>query len=277
MYTGQTPYRHRRKRASTARRANGPRPPAVDVASDGIRCVLRTALPTAGMQRNKRPVFVKVTRFDPAVGWRRAVQDPRAREHDLRPLAHDGYDYHVEVENTTGDAMCVEVARYPGLGAHLYGGAGVVGLDCVVHADGAAVRGGEAGDSEWQPGRGGQRRHAADQRLRFAGEPDSGSTARQHLRLRYGGQPVHPFLHHDRERGQDEEQLVIRGGPVRNRRSDLSATQQRKPAGCLGSAVGCRGDVRLLHFSREGIYTGRGLVPRSHPSSFKGLNMRLER
>jgi hypothetical protein len=95
--------------------ANGPRPPAVDVASDGIRCVLRTALPN-GTLLNKRPVYIKVTRMDPATGGGSQFKI-RAREATIygRWLTA-GYDYHVEVENTTGDTMCVEVARYPASG-----------------------------------------------------------------------------------------------------------------------------------------------------------------
>ena len=95
--------------------ANGPRPPAVDVASDGIRCVLRTAPPN-GALLNKRSVYIKVTRMDPAAGGGAQLKI-RARESTVygRWLTA-GYDYHVEVENTTGDAMCVEVARYPATG-----------------------------------------------------------------------------------------------------------------------------------------------------------------
>ncbi len=95
---------------------NGPRPPAVAVASDGIRCVLRTALPTAGKQLDKRPVYVKVTRMDPALGGG-AQFKIRARESTIYGRwVTSGYAYHVEAENTTGDAMCVEVARYPASG-----------------------------------------------------------------------------------------------------------------------------------------------------------------
>ncbi len=104
--------------------ANGPRPPAVDVASDGIRCVLRTELPTAGMQQNKRPVYVKVTRMDPASGGG-AQFKIRAREATIYGRwVTNGFDYHVEVENTTGDAMCVEVARYPASGLTYAAGPG---------------------------------------------------------------------------------------------------------------------------------------------------------
>ena len=105
--------------------ANGPRPPAVDVSSDGIRCVLRTALPTAGMQQNKRPVYVRVTRADPVLLGGGAQFRIRAREATIygRWLTA-GYDYHVEVENTTADAMCVEVARYPASGLTYTAGPG---------------------------------------------------------------------------------------------------------------------------------------------------------
>ncbi len=39
----------------------------------------------------------------------------------------NGYDYHVEVENTTADAMCVEVARYPAAGLTYTAGPGWAG------------------------------------------------------------------------------------------------------------------------------------------------------
>ena len=76
------------------------------------------------MQQNKRPVFVKVTRFDPALGGG-AQFKIRARESTIygRWLTN-GYDYHVEVENTTGDTMCVEVARYPASGLTYMAGPG---------------------------------------------------------------------------------------------------------------------------------------------------------
>ena len=109
---------------------NGPRPPAVDVAKDGIRCVLRTAPPTFPTVLNKRPVVVKVTRMDPATGGGSKFRI-RAREATIygRWLT-TGYDYHVEVENTTADPMCVEVAAYPASGltySPYYGWLGGVG------------------------------------------------------------------------------------------------------------------------------------------------------
>ena len=68
------------------------------------------------MQQNKRPVYVRVTRMDPATGGG-AQFKIRARESTVYGRwVTGGFDYHVEVENTTGDAMCVEVARYPASG-----------------------------------------------------------------------------------------------------------------------------------------------------------------
>jgi alpha-tubulin suppressor-like RCC1 family protein len=104
--------------------ANGRRPPAVDVNSEGIRCVLRTALPAAGMQEVKRPVYLKVTRMDPALGGGTQFRI-RAREATVYGRWNTaGNDYHVEVENTTGDPMCVEVARYPKSGLTYTAGPG---------------------------------------------------------------------------------------------------------------------------------------------------------
>ncbi len=94
---------------------NGPRPPAVAVASDGIRCVIRTAVPDHTFL-DKRPVYVKVTRMDPATGGGAQVKI-RAREATIygRWLT-GGFDYHIEIENTTGEAMCVEATGYPASG-----------------------------------------------------------------------------------------------------------------------------------------------------------------
>ncbi len=102
----------------------GPRPPAVDVNADGVRCVLRTALPMPGMQQNKRPVLIKVARMDPSSGGGSQFRI-RVREATIygRWLTA-GYDYHVEVENTTADAMCVEIARYPASGLSYTAGPG---------------------------------------------------------------------------------------------------------------------------------------------------------
>jgi hypothetical protein len=76
------------------------------------------------MQQNKRPVYVKVTRMDPAAGGG-AQFKIRARESTVYGRwVTAGYDYHVEVENTSGDLICVEVARYPASGLSYASGPG---------------------------------------------------------------------------------------------------------------------------------------------------------
>ncbi len=94
--------------------SSGPRPPAVDVNVDGIRCVLRTSPPQYVTYLNKRPVMVKVSRGNAGGGSQFKI---RAREATIygRWLINN-FDYHLEVENSTGDAMCVEVTQYPASG-----------------------------------------------------------------------------------------------------------------------------------------------------------------
>ena len=86
--------------------------------------------------------------MDPAAGGASQFKI-RARESTIygRWLTA-GYDYHIEIENTTGDPMCVEVVRYPASGLTYTAGLGWVGPVAVVHIDGAGLRCGEAGDSE---------------------------------------------------------------------------------------------------------------------------------
>ncbi len=96
------------------------------MASNGIRCVISTVLPI-GTLLNKRPVFIKVTRMDPAAGGGSQFTI-RAREATIygRWLTA-GYDFHVEVENTSADAMCVDVVRYPATGLTYTSGLGWTG------------------------------------------------------------------------------------------------------------------------------------------------------
>ena len=87
------------------------RAPALQVASDGIRCVLQTLPPSVGNAQNKRGVYVAVT----------AVAGPsfqiRVRESTIYSRwTTNGYDFHVELQNTTADSICVQVTLYPGSG-----------------------------------------------------------------------------------------------------------------------------------------------------------------
>jgi hypothetical protein len=80
------------------------------------------------MQQNKRPVYVKATRMDPVLGGGSQFRI-RAREATIygRWLTAGNHQFHVEVENTTADPMCVEVARYPASGLSYTAGPGWAG------------------------------------------------------------------------------------------------------------------------------------------------------
>jgi len=87
------------------------RAPALEVASDGIRCILRTFPPTPGNSQNKRGVYV-------AVG---SVTGPsfqiRIRESTLYGRwTTNSFDFHVELQNTTADSICAEILFFPNAG-----------------------------------------------------------------------------------------------------------------------------------------------------------------
>jgi len=83
----------------------------VPVAVSGMRCVVRAFPPSPGNTQNKRGLYV-------AVG---SVSGPsfdiRVRESTIYGRwTTNGYDFHVELENTTADAMCAEVIFLPNTG-----------------------------------------------------------------------------------------------------------------------------------------------------------------
>jgi len=87
------------------------RAPALEVASDGKRCIVRTFPPSPGNTQNKRGIYVSVG----------AVSGPsfqiRVRESTIYGRwTSNGYDFHVELENTTADAMCAEIIFLPNTG-----------------------------------------------------------------------------------------------------------------------------------------------------------------
>ena len=87
------------------------RAPALEVSSDGKRCIVRTFPPSPGNTQNKRGIYVSVG----------AVSGPsfqiRVRESTIYGRwTSNGYDFHVELENTTADAMCAEIIFLPNTG-----------------------------------------------------------------------------------------------------------------------------------------------------------------
>ncbi len=202
-------------------------PPAVDVASDGMRCVLRTALPAAGLQQNKRPVYVRVTRMDPALGGGSQFKI-RVRERDgVRALA-DGGGLRLPRRGGERDGGC-DVrggGALSGVGAHVYGGPGwsgsIASFQLNVPAFGAVkqviAKGSAVGaDTE------------GTLRLNACGSPTqsaAGRAAREHVCVRRGGRSVHLFLHRDGERGQDAEHLVMKRTGLSGKGRIMSAGQR---------------------------------------------------
>ena len=87
------------------------RAPALEVASDGKRCVVRAFPPSIGNAQNKRGVYVGVGSVSGA------SFQIRVRESTIYGRwTTNGYDFHVELENTSADAVCAEIVFYPNAG-----------------------------------------------------------------------------------------------------------------------------------------------------------------
>jgi hypothetical protein len=91
----------------------GQRAPALEVpvAVDGMRCVVRAFPPSPGNTQNKRGLYVAV---GSVTGSSFQI---RVRESTIYGRwTSNGYDFHVELENTTADSMCAEIIFLPNTG-----------------------------------------------------------------------------------------------------------------------------------------------------------------
>jgi hypothetical protein len=87
------------------------RAPALEVSSDGKRCLVRTFPPSPGNTQNKRALYVAVG------GVTGSSFQVRVRESTIYGRwTTNGYDFHVELQNTTADAMCAEIILLPNSG-----------------------------------------------------------------------------------------------------------------------------------------------------------------
>ena len=85
----------------------------------GPRCIVRTYFPTGSTTLNKRKIFIKVDHF----GTNNAGQI-RVRESTVYGRwTTNGYDFHVELQNTTADPMCIYVLLFPDQGLTYSAGA----------------------------------------------------------------------------------------------------------------------------------------------------------
>lgn len=83
------------------------------------RCFVRTFFPTASTTLNKRSIYIKLDHF----GANNAGQI-RIREATIYGRwTTNGYDFHIELQNTTADSMCINVVLYPDKGLTYSGGA----------------------------------------------------------------------------------------------------------------------------------------------------------
>ena len=195
------------------------RAPAMElpVAVSGMRCVVRAFPPSPGNTQNKRGLYV-------AVG---SVTGPsfdiRVRESTIYGRwTTNGYDFHVELENTSADSMCAEVMLLPNAGDSTRGrGAGAVTTQqLTIPAFGAnklVFANGTLGGAD---NRGTLRIGACSSPVNF----DAERVAREHLRLQPGDRQVPLLLHQRREQRCHGEQLV--GGERRQRCQRLRAGRQ---------------------------------------------------
>jgi hypothetical protein len=79
---------------------------------DGVRCVIRANRPDGFQTLNKRAMFVRLSNTNTgSAAW------IRVRESTIYGRwTTNGYDFHVEVQNTTTDTINVELDFYPGTG-----------------------------------------------------------------------------------------------------------------------------------------------------------------
>ena len=113
------------------------RAPGLEVSTDGFRCIIVTNAPANGATRNKRGIYV-------GVGLVQGNQfQIRVRESTLYARwTTNAYDYHIELQNTTGDSMCARIVLNPSAGYTWTGAtwivpAGVQSVNLTVPAFGA--------------------------------------------------------------------------------------------------------------------------------------------
>jgi len=83
------------------------------------RCVVRSYVPSPGLTQNVRQVFVRVDRWPLSD----TAFQIRVREATVYGRwTTNGYDFHVEVQNTTSQQVCAQVIFYPNSGLTYSGG-----------------------------------------------------------------------------------------------------------------------------------------------------------
>ena len=169
----------------------------------GKRCIIRAFSPVAGYTKNIRQVYIRVARYiDTAF-------QIRVRESTVYGRwTTNGYDFHVEVQNTTSEAMCAQVVFYPNSGmtytAGAWTGPTLLGTSLTIPPFGAQ----QVRASERNPGRNRQSGIAAHRRVPDAGHAEYRRGARQYAGLQPVDQSVPALLHDPAQRRQREQFLT---------------------------------------------------------------------
>jgi hypothetical protein len=109
--------------------------PAIEVGNDGVRCIVRAFTPD-GTTLQKRGIYISVTTTGFAPQFRIRVSESTY----YGRWTTNGYDMHIELQNTTQDPICGQILYYPGTGLTYSGGAwpfGYQNIELTVPAFGA--------------------------------------------------------------------------------------------------------------------------------------------
>lgn len=85
----------------------------------GPRCIVRTFFPTGSTTLNKRNIYIKLNHFGVNNAGRIRIREATI----YGRWTTNGYDFHVELQNTTADSMCTNVLLFRDQGVTYSGGA----------------------------------------------------------------------------------------------------------------------------------------------------------
>jgi hypothetical protein len=108
--------------------------PSLEVNADGVRCFVRTFIPGTSTTVNKRGIYISVmATFAPSFKI-------RVRESTIYGRwTVNGYDFHMELQNTTSETLCAQLALLPGTGTTPpTGPAGIFTTELTIPPHGAA-------------------------------------------------------------------------------------------------------------------------------------------
>jgi hypothetical protein len=101
---------------------------------NGARCIVRAFVPGATNAADKRVLYIKAEKYVSSAGTAFQI---RVRESTIYGRwTTNGYDFHVELQNTTEELLCAEVGLYPNSGT-VFNGPSPLTFNVTVPAYGA--------------------------------------------------------------------------------------------------------------------------------------------